>query len=1243
MKHTTRSPLYNTSSLYTAYGLRHLTLAAAVALSMTGAAYALPQGASVVSGNVTVNNPTATQQVITQTTNKAIVNWQGFDIGSNESVNIKQPSANSVQLNRITAGTNPTQILGSLTANGRVMLVNPNGVFFGTGSQVNVGGLVATTADITNANFNSGNYNFDIAGKPTASIINKGNITAKNGGLVAFVAPGVQNDGVITAKLGKVQLASGKTFNAVDLYGDGLLNITVGQEADAKALDNTSAPLAAAVVNTGTISAQGGIVYLTANAAKEVVDNAINTTGIIEAKSANASANGTIVLDGGEGDVNVSGIVDASGKGTNQTGGTVKVLTDGGDINVAGATIDASGTKGGGNVNIGGGYQGGGSMVHAGNVTVDGASTIDADALNKGNGGKVVVWSDGTTSTAGLISAQGGSVSGNGGTVETSGHTLNASGTVNASAANGTAGTWELDPSNVVIGNAPVVSSSFVDANSVSNSLNTGTNVTVTTNSADTQDGNINVNGNITKNSTNTATLKLQAANDINLNNADITSTFGKLNVVLNSDRDASGKGAITIGTGSSITSNGGNITMGGGANPALASANGSTTAPASPYGGQNGVSIINAPIDAGSGNILINGHGGDNGQNAGVLIYGTGSVKTTSGKININGSAGDTTSYGAYGVLLGDGGNITTQTGNINVDGIGAATSNGYGNGVQLYNSSSIISTGSGNITLNGKAGGPESAGSYGVYTVAGNNTIGGATDTGKININSNDAILLNDATVTTAGNVVIDPTNVTLNNTDVNGKNVTIDPVANVALTGGSTITASKDVYINNTGKFSSDTAGVIKGQNVLLNQSTDGSIQNAVDAVDKTSGATTLTLGNGDFDQTVTIDGHNNFNLKGSGTTVIKPSSVAGATSVQNGTPWTGQSYKATVLAQNASNVNISNLTVDNTGAAEPSAAIAYNNASGNVTNAATKGGSFGVYGVASSGYGHTDRVVNVNNVTSEGASWASQAAIGDKLTYNVKNSTLNGTGGALGMDYSNGAQGTFTNNNVKAGSIAGVSFHGAHDVTINGGTITGSGASSAGIIDEGTAYGVPAATNVTIKNASITNVGTGIQSNGGSNWTVTGNTVKAATAGNGTGINLQNTTGTNNKVADNNVSDFGNGVMFTGTTGTISGNALKGNTTGITVNNSNNVAVKSNTITNGTTGIVVNGGSGNSITNNTATVANGDGIDVTGSNNVTVKSNKLTGNGTQTGIKLVGNTGTTSLSGNTITNFATNIQQ
>ncbi len=165
-----------------------------------------------------------------------------------------------------------------LTANGRVFLVNPDGVMISRSGTINTAGFLATTNDISNANFMAGNYQFDIPGRPSASIVNEGRINAHSQGFAALVAPGVRNSGTITARYGKIGLAAGNDFS-LDFYGDQLITLAVGDSIKATVRDvATGQPLSALVKNDGKLKATGGRVELTAAQARTVVDSVINNT-----------------------------------------------------------------------------------------------------------------------------------------------------------------------------------------------------------------------------------------------------------------------------------------------------------------------------------------------------------------------------------------------------------------------------------------------------------------------------------------------------------------------------------------------------------------------------------------------------------------------------------------------------------------------------------------------------------------------------------------------------------------------------------------------------------------------------------------------------------------------------------------------------------------------------------------------------------------------------------------------------
>lgn len=235
------------------------TLALSLMVGFGANVYAAPAGGVVVQGGASISN-NAGNTTINQSTQNAAINWQSFNIGAGETVQFVQPNSKSVALNRV-LGSDPSSILGNLSANGRVILVNPNGVLFAKGAQVNVGGLVASTLNISDSDFMAGNYQF--AGTSDKAVLNQGTITA-DGGHVALLGANVSNDGVISARLGTVALAAGNAIT-LDVAGDGLLNVTVNQGA-----------VDALVQNGGLIQADGGQVLLTAQSAGSLLPSAVN-------------------------------------------------------------------------------------------------------------------------------------------------------------------------------------------------------------------------------------------------------------------------------------------------------------------------------------------------------------------------------------------------------------------------------------------------------------------------------------------------------------------------------------------------------------------------------------------------------------------------------------------------------------------------------------------------------------------------------------------------------------------------------------------------------------------------------------------------------------------------------------------------------------------------------------------------------------------------------------------------------
>ncbi len=390
---------------------------------------ARPQGGIVSAGGAKITSG-ATTTTITQSTPRAVVDWQGFDVGRNQSVVFVQPSSTATTLNRVNAAE-PSQIAGKITANGQIIIENRSGIIFTESAQIDARALVATASGIGTDRFMAGGTRFDVPARDGAAVVNRGRITVAETGLAALVAPRVSNSGVIEAKHGRIVLAGAAT-HTVDLYGDGLLSIDIG--ADAR------------VANTGTLRAEGGRVRLSAAAADGIVSGLVEAGGRIAADST-AGRTGSVQIAAIGGSVIVSGQVSAAGTARGTTGGTIAVVATGTVTLAAGSRVDASGRKGGGTIAIGRS-----GAVTAARTEIRQGASVTADATRKGQGGTITVMSSQATSMAGRITATGGPQGGAGGFVEVSGARAYAlTGAVDVSAAAGEAGTLLIDPQDLTI------------------------------------------------------------------------------------------------------------------------------------------------------------------------------------------------------------------------------------------------------------------------------------------------------------------------------------------------------------------------------------------------------------------------------------------------------------------------------------------------------------------------------------------------------------------------------------------------------------------------------------------------------------------------------------------------------------------------------------------------------------------------------------------------------------------------
>jgi len=479
-------------------------LASTALLPVAAQAQQLPSGGQVAAGSATIGSASGGAMTITQGSDRAVINWHDFSVGAGGKVDILQPNVGSALLNRVT-GTATSTIAGQINANGQVFLVNPNGILITPTGSVKAAGFVASTLDLGDSAFMNGEITVSGRG---GSVVNQGTISIVKGGFAALIGGKVDNSGLILAPLGKVALGAG-TRATLDLEGDGFLQVALPASDSGVAM-------------SGRIVADGGAVVISAAQAVDAARSTVNLSGVIEARGFE-SKGGTVVLTG-----------DA--------------------IQLTGASIDVSGTSGGGSVLIGGEQQGKGTLVHAQALSADAASTIKADATGAGNGGEIVLWSDLRTDFAGAISARGAGT-GTGGNAEvSSAGLLNYTGLADLRGSR--FGTLLLDPYNILISNGAdtggftaSADDSVINAATLQNALALA-NVVVSTGSSGTQAGNITVSAPLTWSSG--ATLTLDAANAIAIN-APIT---------------VSGAGGVALNAGltAAYNSNLLNLTFGNGA-----------------------------------------------------------------------------------------------------------------------------------------------------------------------------------------------------------------------------------------------------------------------------------------------------------------------------------------------------------------------------------------------------------------------------------------------------------------------------------------------------------------------------------------------------------------------------------------------------------------------------------------------------------------------------------------------------
>ncbi|MDO9267745.1 MAG: filamentous hemagglutinin N-terminal domain-containing protein, partial [Methylobacter sp.] len=194
--------------------LRRALNLAILAVLYPSFSYANPDGAQIASGQVSIDTATPGVTSVTNSPN-AIINWQNFSIAQNELTRFIQQNGQSAVLNRI-IGQNPSEILGQLTSNGKVFLINPNGIVFGAGSTIDTQGLVASSLNLSDQDFLSGNYHF-MAGSSAGNILNEGIIRAGKDGNIILIAPTIENNGIIKSEGGAITLAAGQELTITNL------------------------------------------------------------------------------------------------------------------------------------------------------------------------------------------------------------------------------------------------------------------------------------------------------------------------------------------------------------------------------------------------------------------------------------------------------------------------------------------------------------------------------------------------------------------------------------------------------------------------------------------------------------------------------------------------------------------------------------------------------------------------------------------------------------------------------------------------------------------------------------------------------------------------------------------------------------------------------------------------------------------------------------------------------------------
>ena len=678
----------------------------------------LPSGANFQAGIGKINYHNSSVY-IRQSSSRAVIDWQSFNVGQGGAVHFIQPNQTAATLNRVTGG-GVSQILGQITAPGQVFITNSNGVFFGKTASVDVGSLVASSFDIGTDDFMKGNLQFKSEKGMEGGVVNSGELKAKEKGFIALLAPEVRNEGAIFAKKGSVVLASGEMVELQTDPSHKLIGVRVAQ-----------GKWDALVENKKVIEAENGMVVLSAQAEGSLYQSLVKNSGVIQAQGIKQSG-GRIILTAGiggkvlhEGEIDASSAFDQGGVATVE-GEKVQLSEN--------SVIDVTGGSGGGDILVGGDWQGGANeglrvldnpyeMYQASEVMMNENALIDASAVLDGDGGTVVLWSgilntNSVTSVLGEIYAEGGKSGGNGGKVETSGYFLDINhARVSTLAPYGKTGDWLLDPGHIRITTTgtdendglpgSIDGTTDINPTSISNALDSN-NVSLATGSGNYD---LTVTNGLTNSSGNSLTL-----------------TAGR-NIVVNDSIDI-GTGLLKLDAGNNLTVSG-NVVAGeldlDAVNGAIAVNNSLDTAIAN--GDVSMVSddgiTVGANINSGTGALTIDA--------GGALSIG---ADITSGSIDFD-STNNFTLNNSYTL------NTSASNGAIDIDSNDNLTLNG------------VITAGTGTVMLDGQDSislGASSSISSGSQTLTSN---GGLTINGALNAGAGTILLEANNDVTIGANL--------------------------------------------------------------------------------------------------------------------------------------------------------------------------------------------------------------------------------------------------------------------------------------------------------------------------------------------------------------------------------------------------------------------------------------------------------------------------------------------------------